>query len=153
MAERTPNSRYIALAPVPGSHYVAKPAGVAVVERLAREGKGLISIAKALGISKDGFRELRKRQPEVQEAVDRGHAELGDELTDIFLEQARNGNTVAAIYLSKARLGWIEGKAPDAGQTNVQVNINMPPNMTDEQFAVLVDAPVTKLIGGGNAGD
>jgi hypothetical protein len=148
------NSRYVTRAHEQGTPHVLKPAGYALIERMSKDGRDIVSIAKALGMHRDVFRNLRKRDPAAQEALDRGRAQLGDELTDIFLEQARKGNTVAAIYLSKARLGWRDqGPDPAAGQTNVQVNINMPPNMTDEQFAALVNAPVTKLIGGGNASD
>lgn len=155
--EQTPargNSRYVTRSSDFGAPHVLKAAGYLLIERMAKDGRDIVSIAKALGMHRDVFRVLRKRDPAAQEALDRGKAQLGDELTDLFLEQARKGNTVAAIYLSKARLGWRDqGPDPAAGQTNVQVNINMPPNMTDEQFAALVDAPVTKLIGGGNEGN
>ncbi len=140
------NSRYVTRAHEQGTPHVLKPAGYALIERMSKDGRDIVSIAKALGMHRDVFRKLRQRDPAAQEALDRGRAQLGDELTDIFLEQARKGNTVAAIYLSKARLGWRDqGPDPAAGQTNVQVNINMPPNMSDEQFAALMDAPM-KLV-------
>lgn len=150
----TGNSRYVSRSSDFGAPHVLKPAGYALIERMSKDGRDIVSIAKALGLHRDVFRNLRKRDPAAQEALDRGRAQLGDELTDLFLTAARSGNMIAGIYLSKARLGWRDqGPDPAAGQTNVQVNINMPPQMSDEQFAALLDAPVTKLIGGGNASD
>lgn len=146
------NTRYITVVGE-NKQYELKPAGYALIERMSKDGRDIVSIAKALGMHRDVFRKLRQRDPAAQEALDRGRAQLGDELTDIFLEQARKGNTVAAIYLSKARLGWRDqGPDPAAGQTNVQVNINMPPNMSDEQFAALMEAPMKLVEGGGNEG-
>ena len=148
------NSRYVTRANEQGTPHVLKPAGYVLIERMSKDGRDIVSIAKSLGMHRDVFRNLRKRDPAAQEALDRGRAGLGDELTDLFLEQARKGNTVAAIYLSKARLGWRDqGPDPAAGQTNVQVNINMPPQMSDEQFAALLDAPMKLIEGGGNEGN
>ena len=136
------NSRYVTRAQEVGTPHVLKPAGYVLIERMAKDGRDIVSIAKALGMHRDVFRNLRKRDPAAQEALDRGKAGLGDELTDFFLEQVRKGNTIAAIYLSKARLGWRDqGPDPAAGQTNVQVNITLPPAMSDEQFAQILNEP------------
>ena len=115
-------------------------AGTSQVERLASEGNSDTSIAKALRIDRETFRNIRKRQPEVDEALARGRAMLEDELTDILMTHAREGNVVAAIYLTKARCGWREGDLPPGQQVtnNTQVNILIPPPMSDEEFQRLV---------------
>jgi hypothetical protein len=139
---KAPKTRYVTIVPRPGGgaiHYELKPAGLELVERLSREGRALSSIAKALGINDSTFRELRRRDPEAQQAVDRGRDGLGDELTDILLEQAREGVTVAAIFLAKARCGWREGSEME-GKTvnNTQINIQLTEPLSQEEFLEIV---------------
>ena len=123
-----------------GQLYVLKPAGLALIKRMSTQGRDLASIAAALGTSIDTFREIRKRNPEAQEAVDQGRAALGDELVDILLEQARNGVTVAAIFLAKARCGWREGEGMEGKVVNnTQINIQIPESMPAAEFKAIVD--------------
>ena len=103
-----------------------------MVARMAEQGYELASIAKALGIGHAAFRECRRRQDEVQEALDQGHAALSDELVHGFLAAFRKGNIVAGIYLSKARLGWRENDTPD---TRPNIVINLPGALSEEQYA------------------
>jgi hypothetical protein len=150
---RAPRKRYIALSygPKGGSPtYSLKPAAYALVERLSREGLDLASIAAALGISVTAFKELRKRDEAAVEALDRGRAALGDELTDILLAMARKGNVTAAIWLDKTRRGVredqpIDGARPTPDKAPV-ININFPPTMEREEYLRLVSGggmPVT----------
>lgn len=113
--------------------------GVSIIEQMAAEGHSDTSIAKALRIARSTFHNIRKRQPEVDEALAQGRAALEDELSDILMTHARNGNVVAAIYLTKARCGWREGDLPPGQQVtnNTQVNILIPPPMSDDEFARL----------------
>ena len=137
-----PRSRYVAVDNLPGggTSYSLKPAGYNVIQRMAAGGRDLASIAAALGIGRDAFRRLRRDDGEAQEALDRGRAALGDELTDILLEHARSGMTVAAIFLAKARCGWREGEAMPGGTVNnTQINIQIPPKMSDEEFKSIID--------------
>ena len=144
-----PRSRYIQVADlaVGGIRYDLKPAGYALVERMSRQGRDLASIAAALGITSTTFVLLRKRDQAAVEALERGRGGLGDELTDILLTQARNGVTVAAIFLAKARCGWREGEAMPGGVVvNKQTfNINLPEPKEREAYLKLVSgqgAPV-----------
>lgn len=107
------------------------PAGLAVIEAMAAEGQDQRTIAKHLGINHQTFNNLRKTRPEVELALERGHAALGDELTHHLLNAARNGNIVAMIYLTKARLGWREGDAPEA---RPNITINLPDSQTPEAY-------------------
>ena len=86
--------------------YVVSGRGVDTVEQMARNGVETATIAAALGMSVSAFRQVLNRQPEVEQALARGRAALSDELVNILLKQARKGNTVAAIFLAKARCGW-----------------------------------------------
>ena len=146
-----PRPQYIAtVAPeAGGARYDLKPAGLALIKRMSTQGRDLASIAAALGVSNDTFRELRKRDPEAQEALDQGRAALGDELTDILLEQARNGITVAAIFLAKARCGWREGEGMEGKVVNnTQINIHIPESMSDAEFKAIIDGRAPKIIDG-----
>lgn len=113
------------------------PAGLAVLERMFAAGQDFRTVAKALGISGKTLQEARKRQPEVDEAWERGIAGLADELTHILLQHARKGNVVAAIFLAKARLGWREGDAPEA---RANIVINLPDAATPEAYMRMVGA-------------
>lgn len=113
--------------------------GLERLEALAGAGNDQRTIAKELGLAWSTFRDLRDRDDAVQEALARGQGTLADELTHHLLKAARSGNVVAAIYLTKARLGWVEGQVPDgAPRTAVQVNIQIPRAMSDTEFQRMV---------------
>ncbi|MFC3100667.1 hypothetical protein [Altererythrobacter lauratis] len=105
--------------------------GLEVIEAMAAEGQDQRTIAKRLGIDRKTLDVIRKARPEVDEAFERGLAALGDELTHHLLNAARNGNIVAMIYLTKARLGWREGDAPEA---KPNITINLPDSQTPEAY-------------------
>lgn len=113
--------------------------GLVRLEELAGAGNDQRTIAKELGLAWSSFRDLRDRDEAVQEALARGQGTLADELTHHLLKAARGGNITAAIYLTKARLGWIEGQLPEgAPKTAVQVNIQIPRAMSDAEFQRMV---------------
>lgn len=117
-------------------------AGLARLEALAGAGNDQRTIAKEVGVAWSTFRALRDRDEAVQEALARGHGTLADELTHHLLKAARKGNVTAAIYLTKARLGWVEGQVPEgAPKTAVQVNIQIPRAMSDAEFRRIVGQP------------
>jgi len=114
--------------------------GLALIEEMAAGGRDNATIAKALGIHRTTLCEVRKRQPDVDEALERRRAAMGDELTDILLHHARNGVTVAAIFLAKARCGWREGEGIEPRTiNNTQINIQIPEPMSAEEFARIID--------------
>jgi hypothetical protein len=136
------NSRYVGQEKQPsgGYRFAMRPAGYDLTRRLSAEGNSYATIADALGIGPDAFRRIREQDEKLKEALAVGHGALATELTDILLSQARNGNTVAAIFLAKARLGWIEGRAAEAPPASpVQVNIQIPPPMSDAEFRRVID--------------
>ncbi|MEM6857567.1 MAG: hypothetical protein AAF559_06815 [Pseudomonadota bacterium] len=90
--------------------------GVALIEQLAREGAALATIAKRLRMSRTTLNDIRKRQPEVEEAIERGYSGMEDELVDLLMVRARDlehpGGTTAAIFLLKSRRGYEGTKTP-----------------------------------------
>lgn len=121
-----------------GLSYEVNAAGIALVEKMARDGHDVVTLAAQLGIHHVTFADIRKRQPEVGEAWARGRASLGDEINDILLKQARKGNMTAAIFLAKGRLGWREvgPTDPNAQQSNINITINAP--LTDDEWQRMV---------------
>jgi hypothetical protein len=104
------------------------------VEELASEGKSLIGISKAFGISPDTLRRWFDDNEMLRVAVDWGRDAERYALHEMLRDQALNkGNAVASMFLLKSRHGYREG---DQSQENGRVNItfNMPAAMTPEQF-------------------
>lgn len=113
--------------------------GLKIVEELAARGVAVPTIAKALRMGKETFRRVRDRQPEVQEALDRGRAIEHDRLVAKLHELAMDGNVTAVIFALKARHSYREGEPLEGGGSAVQVNINLPSAMTPEDYRKMVD--------------
>lgn len=103
--------------------------GVAIVEEMARNGCALATIAKRLRLHRDTLLDIRKRQPEVDEALERGYSAMEDELVDILMSRARDpghkGGVTAAIFLLKARRGYEGTKTP----AHITINDNRKQTM------------------------
>ncbi len=70
------------------------------------QGYPLAAIAKALSISIPTLKRLMADDPDLQAEVEAQRSFEETELRDILMELARKGDTVAAIFLAKARHGW-----------------------------------------------
>jgi hypothetical protein len=110
--------------------------GLAALAAMAAEGQDQYSMAAALGMNRSTLQALIKRSPEAEEALNVGKGALSDELTHCLLRAARKGNIVAAIYLTKSRLGWREGDAPDA---KPNIIINLPDAQTPEAYLRMIE--------------
>ncbi len=89
--------------------------GVAIVEEMAATGCSETTIAKQLRVATSTFREIKKRQPEVAEALERGYSQMEDALVDRLYRTAMGeskGAVTAAIFLLKARRGYEGTKTP-----------------------------------------
>jgi len=64
------------------------------------------AIARALAISAKTLDRLIRDDPELEAQVEAQRSFEETELRDILMELARKGDTVAAIFLAKARHGW-----------------------------------------------
>ncbi|MFZ7093086.1 hypothetical protein [Primorskyibacter sp. 2E233] len=94
--------------------------GLAIIEELAGRGCHLTTIAQVLGMHVATLREVRKRDPEVDEAYQRGLAREHDQLVGNLRTLADEGNVVANIFLLKAKHGFKEGEA----QANLSLSVN-----------------------------
>jgi len=70
------------------------------------DGYPKVAIAKALSISAKTLDRLIHDDDELLDQVEAQRAFEETELRDILMELARKGDTVAAIFLAKARHGW-----------------------------------------------
>lgn len=120
-------------------HIVIGAKGLKIVEALAAKGCLMETIAKALRMSHDTLEACRRRQPEVQAALDRGRGVLHDELVSILVQQARAGQFVPAMFLLKTRFGYKEGVQVDM---NVDVSgvLVVPAEMTVEEYLAKAEA-------------
>lgn len=120
------------------AHYRIGPKGIKIIEAMSAKGCHQETIAKVLRISHDTLLACRRRQPEVQAALERGMAVQHDELVEILMKQARQGQFVPAMFLLKTRFGYKEGVQIDA---NLNVNhsgvLVVPAEMTVEQYLAM----------------
>ncbi|SNR59891.1 hypothetical protein EYF88_13885 [Paracoccus sediminis] len=116
-------------------HYVVGARGIKIIEELSARGCHLTTIAKALRMSVDAFKACRARQPEVEEAYQRGLGTEHDALVSNLRLAANAGNVVANIFLLKARHAYREGEPLEV---NVSVNAGgvlvVPADMTVEEY-------------------
>lgn len=120
-------------------HYELTDKGLAEIAKRARQGHGIVSIAAALGISRDAFRDLRKRDERAQEALDIGRDELGNEISDRLLRKARKGEIAALAFFAKTRLHWRETGPVDPNTVAPTVNINITAPLSDDEFSKMVE--------------
>lgn len=151
---KNPNRAYIRveIAPDGSQTYRMKPEGYAATREASANGKDLASIARqVLNIDPRSYRTLRDRDPLAQEAIEVGRALMSDELHDLLMDSARDGNTVAQIFLARSRAGWnndagaIEGMPAKTVNVQQNININLVEPMTDEQLRALTQAPMKVL--------
>lgn len=117
------------------SSYKVGAKGLKIVEELAARGCSVTTIARALRMHASTFREVRQRDPAVEEAYQRGLAVEHDALTGNLRTLADSGNVVANLFLLKTRHGYREGEPLEL---NVNVNTGgvlvVPAEMTVEEW-------------------
>lgn len=116
------------------------PTGRALIEAMAAQGNDQRTIARALGIGQSTLVRCKERDEAVKDAWADGHALLADELTHILLGHARGdgkASVIAAIYLTKARLGWTD--QPQSEERAPNVVINLPESRTPEAYLKLIE--------------
>lgn len=108
--------------PGPGGQGAAKwvvtDTGIRMVEDLTARGVTLTSIARVLGMDTATLRLVRQRQPEVEEAYQRGLAREQEALVGNLRRAADEGNIVANIFLLKTRHQYREGEP-------MELNVNV----------------------------
>lgn len=94
--------------------------GIEKIEQMAAEGCSEASMAKALRIAEPTFRDRKRNDPRVAEALARGRGAHHDETIGHLTQHMRNGNVTAAIFLAKSLHGY-----RDQGPTqDLHINVN-----------------------------
>ena len=117
------------------SSYKVGVKGLKIVEELSSRGCSLTTIARALRMDAATLRLVRQRQPEVEEAYQRGLAVEHDKLTSNLRTLANGGNVVANLFLLKTRHGYREGEPLEVNLTvNTGGVLVVPGKMTVEEY-------------------
>lgn len=123
----------------PGRPHSITADGRDVIERLAAAGASLETIGAALGISSATISECARRDPEVQDALDRGHGALETELVGHLLQHARDGNVTAAIFLLKGKRHWRDSTPVEPKTDRPNITINLPAAASPDEYASMID--------------
>jgi hypothetical protein len=115
------------------SEIVVTPTGLQIVEELAAKGCSVVTIAAALGVNKETFVHMRRRDPAVEEAFENGRAKEHDRLVANLNTAAASGNVVASIFLLRARHGYQSHEGVDVHVHTGGVLV-VPAEMTVEQY-------------------
>lgn len=95
--------------------------GLALLEEMAAKGMSQTSMAKALRMHRNTLTEIKKRQPEVDEAIERGYSQMEDVLVDRLMTLSLGESKAAVtamIFLLKTRRGYEGTKVP----THITIN-------------------------------
>jgi transposase-like protein len=106
VAKPRPPLAFEPTAPEPHNKVRLSEANRRSVARALLDGYPQAAIARALGISAPTLRRLMADDRELMDAVEAQRSFEEAELRDILMDLARRGDTVAAIFLAKARHGW-----------------------------------------------
>jgi hypothetical protein len=79
-----------------------------LIRALAAVGCTVYEIANQCGFSEQNFHDLKKKYPEIQEAIDQGKSELHKSLRKKQVDIAMEGNVPMLIHLGKTQLGQSE---------------------------------------------
>ena len=102
------------------------PGAAQRVRELSSEGHSILGIANMLGTSADTFRRWCREYPELQEQLELGREKERFALTDLLYRKAMGGDTVAAMFLLKARHGYKEGEQHEANGSRVNITFQLP---------------------------
>lgn len=103
------------------------------VTNLAKRGVAETKIAKSLGVSFDVWLRWKTEIEEIRKAFQQARQIEEEALVGVLYEKAMNGDRTSAIFLLKARHGYIEGRENvNANQVNVQ--ITLPGAKNEKQY-------------------
>lgn len=132
---------------VKGKRRVGKR-GLQVIREMAADGQPDASIARALKMHRETFRDCRRRDDAVEAALVEGRASMEHVCVNSLLENVRAGGAIAttpAIFLLKSRCGYRDdgSSPPGFNVSGENVQINLTPQLTDEQFQQLLQRSET----------
>lgn len=128
-----------------GKAVACTPAGLKLIERLARTGAPQSKLAAALGIPLRRLKTLFDRnegENPTRLAYERGYADFENEIVQRLLTHGKT-NPIPLIFLAKAKLGWKEGDQPPASvQNNVSIVLPKPMSQAEYFQTLGISAPL-----------
>jgi transposase-like protein len=144
--EQWANNREKMLAATRKANRIDPPDNAAeIVQKACENGCTVNQIAAALGVERRTLNRWKEEFPAIEEAFQLGRQVEHDRLVGALFDQAVNkANTTAAIFLLKARHGYVEGVP--LVQNSVSVNFTLPGAMSPEQYVktLTVEAQIVK---------
>lgn len=116
-----------------------------IVQKACENGCTVDQIAAALGVERRTLNRWKQEFPATEEAFQFGRQVEHDRLVNaLFTAATEKGNITAAIFLLKARHGYVEGVP--LVQNSVSVNFTLPGAMTPDQYVktLTVEAQIVK---------
>lgn len=118
------------------------------IQTLASTGFSIVGIAMHFSVSEETLARWFKDYPSLNQAFKAGREQERHALHNALYRKAvEKADTVAAIFLLKARHGYREGDQSDSAN-KVAITFNLPGAMTAEQYAL---AKVAKVAINGNS--
>ena len=101
------------------------PDALEVITAACAGGATKTGVAMALGCSVLVLERWLSEQPELKDALIQGREKERQTLHDVLTNAAKGGNIVSAIFLLKARHGYVEGQQENQAN-RVSVTFNIP---------------------------
>ncbi|MDB5851081.1 MAG: hypothetical protein JWP29_4833 [Rhodoferax sp.] len=142
---------------VPGRPRKEPPAdAAAIITDACAKGASKIGVAMALAVDVRVLDRWLSEQPSLKDAFDRGRERERGTLHDVLFQCAigKNGkdSLIAAMFLLKARHGYVEGDQGDHGN-RVNVTFNIPGAMPLSSFMTVENEPApTKRVSDQSSG-
>ena len=105
------------------------------IEELAAGGSSLKGVGLALRASGDTLGRWLDEDESLREAYERGREKERHALHNMLYESAMAGDKISAMFLLKARHGYIEGQQ-DAQGNRVNIVFQLPGAMKPEHFTI-----------------
>lgn len=111
-----------------------------VIQDACALGASKQGVAMAMGVSVDVLTRWMDENAELKEAFAQGRERERQMLHDVLTNAAKNGNVVAAIFLTKARHGYREGDQ-ESQANRVSINFQIPGALPLDRFTVIDSDP------------
>lgn len=108
--------------------------GYEVITELAERGVRQRDIARALGMSRNTLRRILNEDQKAMDAYEAGRCVEHEALRGFLFTQAERGNVAAAMFLLKARHGYIDNPKPEPQGNRVRLEVTLPMPFTETQY-------------------
>lgn len=106
----------------------------ALIEKMAAEGVLIEHMGKPFGMCRNRFNEIRRDDPRIEEAIQRGRADLASIAASTIVQKAQKGDLTASMYILNHMFG-LNGRPNPSLQINTgggNVRITLPAARPDE---------------------